>query len=234
MTLKRDARGTLRDYKRELEGELPPVFLSFFKSFEILGVAFSTASFFEPDGNFPWGGFSFFYVAYSTHSAFPVSSSEYFRVATITFWSYESKVFFAIIKPISIYMVYKSPTVFWLPYNIVMHEVIAKPSVSVITFIKLNAKKLFIIDIFIKNGVSNKLMFYVIQWGFYYIVIHNSIMYDSFIINWWNRVLVSSSHSPIMKLAETFSELRAITPWNIAYHINIISKNNKISRSING
>lgn len=234
MTLKRDARGTLRDYERESEGESLSIFLGFFKSFEVLGVAFPATSLFEPDGNSPRGSLSPFNETHTSHATFSIATTEKRRIVGVTLRSDEAKIFFAIIEPVSIYVVYKSPTVFWFSNNVVMNKVIAKSSIAVIAFIKLSPKKLLVVNIFIKYSMPNKFMFSIIQWSFYYVAIYNGIVYDPCIIDWRNGVCVASLHSPVMKLAESFSELWVSAPWNIAYHTNIISKNYKISRRTNG
>lgn len=234
MTLKRDARGTLRDYERELEGELLSIFLSLFKSFEIFGVAFSPASLFEPNSDSPWGSFSVFDETHSTHSASAVTTTEERGVMGITFWGDKTEIFFAIVKSVSIYMVYKSPAVFWLANNVIMNKVVAKSSIAIIAFIKFNSKELFVVNIFIDDSMADKLMFHVVQWGFYDFSINSGIMEYPFLVYWWDRVFISSSHSPIVELAEPFCEVRTVTPWNFAYHNNIISKNYKVSRRNNG
>lgn len=234
MTEKRDARGTLRDYERELEGELLSVFLGLFKSFEILGVAFSATSLFEPDGDSPWGSFSSFNETYPTHATSPIATTEKRRIMSVAFRGDETKIFFAIVESVSIYVVYESPTVFWLSDNVVMNKVVAKSSIAIIAFIKFNSKELFVVNIFIDDSMADKLMFHVVQWSLYDFSINNGIMKYPFLVYWWDRVSVSSFHSPIVELAEPFCEVRTVTPWNFAYHNNIISKNYKVSRRNNG
>lgn len=234
MTLKRDARGTLRDYERELEGELLSVFLGLFKSFEILGVAFPATSFFEPDGDSPWGSFSPFNETYPTHTTFPIATTEKRRIMSVTFRGDETKIFSAIVESISIYVVYKSPTVLWLSDNMVMNKVVSKSSIAIIAFIKFNSKELLVVNIFIKYSISNKFMPNIVQRRFYCIAIYDGIVYNSYIIYGGDGVRIASLHSPVMKLAEPFSELWVSAPWNLAYHTDIISKNYKISRRING
>ena len=234
MTEKRDARGTLRDYERELEGELLSVFFSFFQGFEIFGMAFSPTSFFEPDSDSPRRSVSPFDVTDSTHPTLPISPTEERRIVGVAFWSDKTKIFFTVIKPISIYMVYESPAIFRFTNNMVMNEVITKSSVAIVAFIEFDSKKLFVVNIFIKNSITNELVFYIVQWGFYYVFIDDSIVEYPILSNWGDRVFVSSLGSPVMELTETFCKMRTIAPWNFAYHNNIISKNYKVSRRNNG
>lgn len=234
MSLRRDARGTLRDYGRELEGKLLSVFSSLFQSFEISGMALSSTSLFKPDSNSPWRSFSPFDITNSAHPAFPISTTEKRGIMSIALWGNETKVLFTVVKPVSIYVVYKCPAVFRLTNNMIMNEIIAESSVAIVAFVKFDSKKLFIVDIFIKNSIVDKFVFDIIQWGFYYIPIDNSVMEYSISSDWGNRVFISSFSSPVMELAEPFCKMRTITPWNFAYHNNIISKNYKISRRNNG
>ena len=234
MSLRRDARGTLRDYERELEGELLSIFLSLFKSFEIFGVAFSSASLFEPNSDSPWGSFSIFNETHSTHSTSAVTTTEERGVVSITFWGDETEIFFAIVKSVSIYMVYKSPAVFWLANNVIMYKIITKPGIAIVAFVEFDSEKLLIVNIFVEDSMADKLMLHVVQWGLYGFSINNGIMKYPFLVYWWNRVFISSFHSPIVELAESFCEVRTVTPWNFAYHNNIISKNYKVSRRNNG
>lgn len=234
MTIKRDARGTLRDYARELEGELLSIFLSLFKSFEIFSVTFPAASLFKPDSNSPWRSFSPFDITNSTHPAFAISTTEERRIMSITLWGNKTKVLFTVVKPVSVYVVYECPTVFRLTDNMVMDEITAESSVAIVAFVEFDSKKLFVVNIFIKNSVANKFVFDIIQWGFYYIPIDNSVLEYSILGDWGNMVFISSFGSPVMELAESFCKMRTITPWNFAYHNNIISKNYKVSRRNNG
>ncbi len=234
MTLKRDARGTLRDYARELEGKGFSIFSSFFSSSEVFCMTLSTASLIKPDNNLPWGCFSSFNETNPTHLSFSVSAAKGFRVMTIFFWRYKTQVVFAIVQPISIDMVNKCPTICRFSDNVVMQEVFTKPCVSVIAFVKLCAYKFVFVYISINNCVSYKIVSPVIQWCFNYISIDNSVMNDSLFVNGHKSSFTSGPFPIVMKLTEAFSETWAVTPWNFAYHANIISKNNKISRSIHG
>ena len=234
MTEKRDARGTLRDYERELEGELLSISLSLFKSFEIFGVAFPPASLFEPNSDSPWGSFSTFDETHSTHSASAVTTTEERGVMSVTFWGNESEVFFAIVKPVSVYVVYKSPAVFWLTNNVIMYKIIAKPGIAIVAFVKFDSEKLLIVNILIEDSIADKLMLHVVQWGFYDFSINSGIMKYPFLVHWWDRVFISSFHSPIVELTEPFCKVRTVAPWNFTYHNNIISKNYKVSRRNNG
>ena len=217
MTEKRDARGTLRDYARELEGELFSISLGLFKSFEIFGVAFPPASLFEPNSDSPWGSFSIFDETHSTHSASAVTTTEERGVMSVTFWGDESEIFFAIVKSVSVYVVYKSPTIFWLADNVIMHKIITKPGITIVAFIEFNSEKLLIVNILIDDSMDDKLMLHFVQWGLYDFSVNSGIMKYSFLVYWWDRVFISSFHSPIVELAEPFCEVRTIAPWNFSY-----------------
>ena len=234
MTEKRDARGTLRDYEKRSEWELLPVFFGLFQGLEIFSMAFSPASLFEPDSDSPWGCLSSFDIANATQPTLSVSTTKEGGIMCIAFWRNKSKIGLAIVEPVSVYVVYKSPAVFWLADNMIMHKIITKPGVTIIAFVEFDSEKLLIVNILIDDSMADKFMLHVVQWGLYDFSINNGVMEDSFLVYWWDKVFIPSFHSPIMKLAEPFCEVRAVAPWNFTYHNNIISKNYKVSRRNNG
>lgn len=236
MTVKRDARGTLRDYKRELERKFFPVLSSFSNCFEIFRMAFSSVPLVEPNSNFPWRSFASFNEANATHLAPTVSTAESLRVMTIFFWGDKAQVSPTVIESISIDMINKCPTIRGFANDVVMDKIFFKSSVSVVTFIEFYPHELFVIDIFVENRVPYEIMSHIVHRGLDYISINNGISEDSLSIDWHERGLATGFLPIIMKAAQSFSEMRAVTSWDIAYHTNIITKNNKISniRSANG
>lgn len=236
MTVKRDARGTLRDYERELERECLPIFSSLFDSFEIFCMASPTVSPVEPNSDSPWRSFSAFDETHTTHLALAIPTSESLRVVTIFFWGDKAQIRFTVVESISVYVVNKRPAIFRFADNIIMDKIFFEPGVSVIAFIKFYTYEFVFINVFIEDCIVYKVMSHVIQRGFNYIPFNNGVMENSFSIDWHKGSFATIFFPIIMKTAETFSEMRTIASWNIAYHTNIIAKNNKVSsiRSTNG
>lgn len=234
MTEKRDARGTLRDYERELEGELLPVFSSLFDSFKIFSVAFPATSVLKPNCDSPRGCFASFNKTYPSHSAFAVPTTKCFRIVAVFFWRDKTKIFSSIVEPISIDMVNKSPTVFWLPYDMIVDEVVAKSGIAVITPIKLYSNKLLLVNISIKNGIAYKIVSYIVQWDFNDVSIEYSVIDNSIFIDGWQGRFAPVFLPIIMKPTKTFGKVWSVAPFDSTFHNYIISKNNKISRRTNG
>lgn len=234
MTLKRDARGTLRDYERESEGELLSVFSSLFNSSKIFSVAFPAASVLKPNCDSPWRCFASFNKAYPSHPAFAVPTTKCFRVMAVFFWRDKTKIFSSIVEPISIDMVNKSPTVFWFSYDMIMDEVVAKSGIAVITLIKLYSDKLLLVNVFIKNGVTHKFMSHIVQWDFNDVSIEYSVIDNSIFIDGWQRRFTPVFLPIIVKLTKTFGKVWSAASFDSTFHNYIISKNNKVSRRING
>lgn len=234
MTLKRDARGTLRDYKRESEGEFLSVFPSFFNSSKVFSMAFSATSILEPNCDSPRRCFTSFDKTYSSHRAFAVPTAKCFRIMAVFFWSDKTKVFSSIIEPISIDMVNKSPTVFWFPYDMIMDKIASKSSIAVVAFIKLYPDKLFLINIFIKNGIAHKIMSHIIQWGFNDVPIEYSVIDNSIFIDGWQGCFTPVFLPIIVKPTKTFGKVWSVASFDSTFHNYIILKNNKVSRRING
>ena len=234
MALRRDARGTLRDYGRELEGELLSVFSSFFDGFEVFSVAFPTTSIFEPNCDFPRGRFTPFSKTYPSHSTFTVSTTKRLRVMAVLFWCYKAKILSPIIEPISIDMVNKSPTVFWFPYNVIMDKVVTKSGIAVVAFIELCPDKLLLIDIFIKNSVAYQVMSHIIQGGFNDISIEYSVIDNSIFIDGWQNCFAPIFLPIVVKPTKTLGKMWSVASFDSTFHNYIILKSNRISRRING
>lgn len=234
MALRRDARGTLRDYGRELEGEFLSVFSSFFDGFEVFSVAFPTTPILEPNCDSPRRCFAPFDKAYSSHSAFAVSATKGFRIMAVFFWSDKAEILSSIIEPISIDMVNKSPTVFWFSYNVIMDEVVAKSGIAVVAFIELRPDKLLLIDIFIKNGIAYQVVSHIIQRGFNDVSIEYSVIDDSIFIDGWQNCFAPIFLPIIVKPTKTLGKVWPVASFDSTFHNYIILKSNKISRRING
>lgn len=239
MDLRRDARGTLRDYSRESEREPLPVFSSLFQCFKILNMTFPTTPLFKPYGDFP--GLTtatcvFFHKAYSTHPTRAIASSKIFRIVAILFWRDKTKIISSVVKPISIDVVYKSPTVFRFSNNMVMNKIITKSGIAVVAFIKLYTDKFVFVKVFIDNRVPYEIMPHIIQRGFDYVAVNDCIRENSLFIYWHKSSLAPGFFPIIVEPTEPLGEMRTIAPWNVAYHTNIIPKNKKVSsrRNVDG
>lgn len=236
MTIKRDARGTLRDYSRESEGEFLSILFGLFKGLEVFGMTFSATSVLEPDGNFPRGSFPPFDKAYSTHPAFSIATTERLGVVAIFFWGNKTKILFSVIEPISVDMVDKCPMVFRLPYDVVVDKVISKPGIAVITFVKLHSNELGFIYVSIEDCISCQIVSDVIQWYFDCIAFKHSIIKYPVLVNGRQSCFASAFPPIVMKPAKPLSKMRPVASLDNTFHIYIMSKNNKISRirGING
>lgn len=234
MTEKRDARGTLRDYARESERELLSICSSFFKGFKVLSVTFPAASLFEPDGDSPRGGFSPLDKANSTYPTFPVPTAKCFGVMTVFFWCDKTKILSSIIEPISVDVVDESPAVFWFPYNVVMDKIVAKPGITIVAFVEFYTNELIFINIPIESCIAYQIMPHIIQRCFYYIPFKYGIVENPVIINWWQSCLAPIFLPIIVEPTKTLGKVWSIAPLDATFHTYIISKNNKVSRRING
>lgn len=234
MTIKRDARGTLRDYERRLKGEFSPVLFGLFQSFEIFSMAFPATSFIEPNSNSPWRGFSAVNITNSTHAAFSVATTEGFGIMTVSLWGDKSEIRSAVVEPISVDMVYECPTVFRFPYNMIMDKIIANPGITIVALIKFHSIELLLVDIFVKDSVSYKFMAQVIHGCFHGIIMDNSVCQNSVLIDRGELGFTTGLFPIVMQSTQSFGEMWAIAPFYVAYHANIITKNNKVSRRTNG
>lgn len=234
MTEKRDARGTLRDYEKELKGEFSPVLFGLFQSFEIFSMAFPATSFIEPNSNSPWRGFSAVDKTDSTHTAFSVATTEGFGITTVSLWCNKSEIRSAVVESVSVDMVYKRPTVFRFSYNVIMDKIIAKPGIAIVALIKFYPLELLLVDIIVKDSMSYKFMAHIVHGRFYSIIMDNSICQNSVLIDRGELGFTTGLFPIVMQSAQSFGEMWAIAPFYVAYHTNIITKNNKVSRRKNG
>lgn len=234
MAVRRDSRGTLRDYSRELKREPLSILFSFLQSPKISSMAFTTTSFLKPNGNSPWGCFTTLNKTDSTHPASSIPATECFGVMTVFFWGDKSEIFPSVIESISIYMVNKSPTVFRFSYDMIMNEVVAKSGISVITFIELYSDKLLLINIFIKNSIAYKIMSHIVQWYSNDVPIVYSVIDNPIFVDWRQGCFTPASLPIIVKPTKTLGNVWSVASFDSTFHNYIISKNNKISRRING
>lgn len=223
MTIKRDARGTLRDYARESEGELLSVFPSFFNSPKVFSMAFPTTSVIEPNCDSPWRCFAPFDKTYSSHSTFAVPTTKCFRIMAVFFWRDKTKILSSIIEPISIDMVNKSPTVFWFSYNVVMDKIAPKSSIAIVASVHFYPLKFRLPNVAVYFSKCHKLMAVVIKRSFNIFFMDNSIRNNAFSIDWHERNIGTTLFSIIFygvfsTLGGVFVCHRSIIPRVIKFH----------------
>lgn len=179
---KRDARGTLRDYKEELEGEFLSVSLSFLKCSKVFNSRFSLIPFFE-NGHLP-GGFPPFHKGDAPNTPSPVSTAESLGISAVLYRSDKTDVAGSIVKPISVDMVNECPSISWFAFDIIMDKIITKTSIPMVALIEFYPNKFTFIDVFVYLGVSYYLVFKIIKRHFNIRVVDDSIMDNNFGSYW--------------------------------------------------
>ena len=148
---------------------------SLFERRKIFGLfSFVGASAIWPSSISPRRGVSALDKADIFFARLPISAYCVFRVVRVAFWSHEPKIFSSVVKPISIYMVYKNPSGSRSPNYIVMNKVRLKASIPIVALIKpLSFIKLFPnIDVYL--CVTNQFIFIIMQRSFNIPIVNNS------------------------------------------------------------
>lgn len=90
----------------------------------------------------------------------------------------ESKVISSVVKPISVDMIYKNPSIIRFANDIIMHKIGFMSGVAIVAFIESFSLIKFFPNIYIYFGITNQFVFVVVQRSF-----DISLMDDSFFKN---------------------------------------------------